>query len=95
MTGTCKLPSRALSPKQGNVSKAYTTQFTLAVGRDFYVRSRHRLLEMKHMMDEGRKLPAGYRNTRIIKASTALRLWLVPIKRFRESLKKRSPANSH
>lgn len=88
MTSTCKLPSQTLSSKQGNVSKAYTTQFTLAAGRDFYVCSRHRLLEMKHMMDEGRKLPAGYRNTGIIKASTALSLWLVPIKRFRESLEK-------
>lgn len=88
MSCTCKLPSQALSPKQGNVFKAYTTQFTLAAGRDFYVRSRHRLLEMKHMMDEGRKLPAGYRNTGVIKASTALRSWLVPIKRFRETLEK-------
>lgn len=85
MTSTCKLPSQALSPEQGNVSNAYTTLFTLAAGRDFYVRSRHQLLEMKHMMDEGRKLPAGYRNTGIIKASTALCLWLVPIKGFRES----------
>lgn len=34
------------------------------------------------MMDEGRKLPAAYRNTGIIKASTAPRLWLVPIKKI-------------
>lgn len=83
------LQASITSPKsQGSVSKAYTTQFTLAADRDFYVRSRHRLLEMKHMMDEGRKLPAGYMNTGIIKASTSLRLWLIPIKGFRESLEK-------
>lgn len=39
-------------------------------------------LEMKQMMDEGKKLPAGYRNTGIIKASTSLCLWLAPVKDF-------------
>lgn len=76
------LQASIASSKQGNVSNPYTTQFTLAAGRDFYARSRRWLLEMKQMMDEGRKLPAGYRNTRIIKASTSCCLWLVPIKDF-------------